>query len=62
MDYDLNMAEKAILKALGIDSESKEVNLEYAKIKKAQGKLRDYQVILDKILNSFKKEYRQIYF
>ena len=62
MDYDLNMAEKAILKALGIDSESKEVNLEYAKIKKAQGKLRDYQIILDKILNSFKKEYRQIYF
>lgn len=61
LNYDLVNAEKAVLKAINIDSLSKEANFELAKIKKSQGKLKDYQNILISILDEFKKEYRYSY-
>lgn len=60
LDYNLDKAERAVNKALNDFPNDKMANLEYAKIRKAQGNLKDYQNILNKILYEFKKEYRKI--
>lgn len=68
--YDLEKAEAAIENAIRENragytkSDSlcvydENILFEYAKIKKAQGKIKDYQESLREILNSFKKTYRE---
>ena len=58
MDYDLILADAAITRALALDPESDNAQLENARIKKAQGKTKDYQVALHSILGGFKQKYR----
>ena len=59
-DYNLSSAEMWIAKALELDPDNEISKLENAKIKKAQGKSRDYQMELGRILTSFKKRYRMM--
>ena len=58
MNYDLMRADAAITRALALDPESDNAQLENARIKKAQGKTKDYQVVLSRILSGFKQKYR----
>ncbi len=60
-NYELTKASGAITKALNLDKNNKRALLEHAKIKKAQGKTRDYQLVLGDILSAFKKDYRRIH-
>ncbi len=60
LDYDLEKAEQAILMALRLDEGDQRANLEYARIKKANGKIREYRAILHNILSGFKSGYRDI--
>ena len=57
-DYNLSGAELWIIKALECEPDNEIAKLEYAKIKKAQGKSRDYQMSLGEILEYFKKRSR----
>lgn len=59
LDYDLNRAYGAILKALNLAPTNDQARLELARIKKAQGKTKEYQKILTAILQGFKKKYRE---
>ncbi len=59
MDYDLPRAGNAALTALGLMPSDERARLEDARIKKAQGKLKEYQHILHGILKDFKKKYRE---
>lgn len=59
LDYDLARAFAAITRAKGLSPDNRKVNLEYAKIRKAQGRIRDYQTVLHDILTSFKEDYRE---
>ena len=61
MDYDVNKAQSAITKALSIDPKNDRARLENARIKKALGKTKDYQVALHNILKDFKGKYRELY-
>lgn len=56
-DYNLSAAEQWVTKALEADGDNEITKLEFAKIRKAQGKTRDYQISLNTILTSFKKRY-----
>ena len=58
-DYDLNKAHSAINAAMAIDPKSARVNLEYARIRKAQGRIKDYQVVLKGVLDNLKNRYRE---
>lgn len=58
-DYDLALAELAIEKALEADPDSEAAKLERARIKKAQGRTRDYQAGLNDVLASLKRKYRE---
>jgi len=58
MDYDLARADSAIVRALALEPEDDKAQLENARIKKAQGKTKDYQVSLHQILDGFKQKYR----
>ncbi len=58
LDYNLNMASSAITKALSLEPLSFSALTEQAKIKKAQGKIREYQLILNNILKELKKSSR----
>ncbi|MCL1863226.1 MAG: tetratricopeptide repeat protein [Defluviitaleaceae bacterium] len=57
-DYDMQLAEIAIKKALTISPENNIVRLENARIKKGLGRTREYQTSLNEILKSFKESYR----
>lgn len=59
LNYDLFKAEGAITKALNINANDKHALLEQARIKKGQGKTKDYQLILSDVLNYIKKDYRK---
>jgi thioredoxin-like negative regulator of GroEL len=54
------MADMAIARALAISPENERARLESARIKKALGKTRDYQGILNQILKGFKQSYREV--
>ncbi|MCL2616339.1 MAG: tetratricopeptide repeat protein [Defluviitaleaceae bacterium] len=58
-DYDLTKAENAVKRALSIDANYERANLEAAKIKKAQGKTKEYQTTLGNILSGFKASFRE---
>jgi len=58
LDYDLVRANSAAVKALGLAPDHPKALLEYARIQKAQGRMKDYQSILHQILKQFKDTYR----
>ena len=58
-DYNLSQAEASIRTAMEADPENELAKLELARIKKAQGKIREYQAGLNDVLNGFKKRYRE---
>ena len=60
LNYDMGRAERAALTALNMDKNNKPARLEMARIKKAQGKTKDYQKSLSQVLDTFKNEYRNI--
>ena len=60
MDYDLTKASGAITKALSLLPENPTALLEAARIRKAQGRIKEYQSGLNKILTKLKKNYREI--
>ena len=60
MDYDLQTANAAIVRALSLDGENERAKLESARIKKGLGKTREYQSILNSVLRGFKKKYREL--
>ncbi len=60
MDYNLEKAELSVQRALVIQNDDGRANLEFARIRKAQGKMKEYQNILRKILKAFKKSYREL--
>ena len=57
-NYNLDKALAIVEKALSIENNNEMAKLEEAKIKKAQGKLRDYQKIMDNILTRAKQDWR----
>ncbi|MCL2852356.1 MAG: tetratricopeptide repeat protein [Defluviitaleaceae bacterium] len=59
LDYDLTKAENAVKKALAIDPSHERARFESAKIKKAQGKTKEYQTTLGGILSGFKAGFRE---
>lgn len=59
-DYDLTKAHWAISRAIAMSPENVSVLLEQARIRKAQGRTKEYQDILHKILTKFKKDYRKM--
>jgi tetratricopeptide (TPR) repeat protein len=61
LDYDLPMADSAINRALAISPENERARLESARIKKALGRTREYQAVLNQVLNGFKQRYREVY-
>jgi len=58
-NYDHDKAHSAITTAIAIDPASARVNLEYARVRKAQGRIKDYQVILNRVLDGLKNRYRE---
>ena len=58
LDYDLGAARGAISTALSLAPDSARSLLEQARIRKAQGRTKDYQQILDGLLTQFKQDYR----
>ena len=58
-DYNLQQAEDSVLIALEVDPDNDLAKLELARIKKAQGRIRDYQAGLNDVLGGFKKRYRE---
>jgi tetratricopeptide (TPR) repeat protein len=58
-DYDLSRAEDAIKLAVNIAPGNPSVLLEHAALKKAQGKIKDYQALLRKTLSILKKAFRE---
>lgn len=60
LDYDLVKASSSISKALMIDANNELAQIENARIKKSQGKIKEYQNTLHVILNMFKKKYREM--
>lgn len=59
LDYDLLNAGNAIIRAVALAPDNERAKLENARIKKAQGKIKDYQVILREILSGIKRRYRE---
>ena len=57
-NYDLTRADAAIIQALTLSPDDDNTKLEDARIKKAQGKMKDYQTALHGILIGFKRKYR----
>ncbi|MCL2461044.1 MAG: tetratricopeptide repeat protein [Defluviitaleaceae bacterium] len=60
-NMDLQKAQSAIIKALAIDPEDDRARLEQARIKKDEGKGREYLAILHNMLKEFKGKYRETY-
>lgn len=61
LNYDLDEAHDAINNAIELEPDNERANLELARIKKAQGKTKDYQDVLHSILNKFKNMERDKY-
>jgi len=59
MDYDLYHAAGAIHKALALMPDNPAALLEQARIRKAQGRTKEYHVILNKILTKMKLDFRK---
>lgn len=59
LDYDLKRANNAIVAAINLAPDDPKVKLEYAKIRKAQGMIKDYQTLLSSVLKGFKRDYRE---
>ena len=59
-DYNIVRAQGSIGRALTTSPDSYAVLLENARIKKAQGRTKEYQDILHGILESLKKDYRKM--
>ena len=60
LDLDLGKASGAITKALSLSPENPAALLEQARVRKAQGRTKEYQGILNRILTRFKRDYREI--
>ena len=60
LDLDLGKASGAVTKALSLSPENPAALLEQAGIRKAQGRTKEYQGILNRILTKFKRDYREI--
>ena len=60
LDLGLGKASGAITKALSLSPENPAALLEQARIRKAQGRTKEYQGILNRILTRFKRDYREI--
>ena len=60
LDYDLPKAAAAITHALSLAPDNTAALLEQARIRKAQGRTKDYQNILQNILTTMKDEYRNV--
>ncbi|MCL2573300.1 MAG: tetratricopeptide repeat protein [Defluviitaleaceae bacterium] len=60
LDLDLGKASGAITKALSLSAENPAALLEQARIRKAQGRTKEYQGILGRILARFKRDYREM--
>ncbi len=60
LSYDYQKATSAITKALEINNLDDEARLEYALIKKSQGKIKDYQAVLKSIVHGVKSFYRDV--
>ncbi len=58
-EYNLLKAEGAIYKAYTLEPNNKEVLFEQSLIKKAQGKFKEYQSILSKVVQKTSEEYRE---
>lgn len=58
-DYNLLRAEASILKAHSLAPDNVEILFEQALIKKAQGKFKEYQNILSKIIQTYGNKYRE---
>ncbi|MCL2047123.1 MAG: hypothetical protein FWG87_00205 [Defluviitaleaceae bacterium] len=58
-DYAANRAEIAIQKALALSPDDNMVRLENARIKKALGRTREYQGVLNEVLRGFREGYRE---
>ncbi|MDR1532574.1 MAG: tetratricopeptide repeat protein [Clostridiales bacterium] len=59
LDYDIERANSAIVKALSLDPENDMARLENARIKKAMGRTKEYQSTLHQVLLGMKKKYRE---
>jgi tetratricopeptide (TPR) repeat protein len=59
LDYDLDRAHSAIVKALSLGPENDAARLESARIKKAMGRTKEYRQVLRQILTGMKKKYRE---
>ncbi len=59
LDYDLQKAYSAIVKALSIEADNEHALLEHARIKKAMGKTKEYQGVLNRLLTGFKEKIRE---
>jgi len=59
LDYDNDRAERAIIKALALAPDNPKIQLEHARIRKAQGRIKDYQAVLHKVLKGFKDRHRE---
>ncbi|MCL2576164.1 MAG: tetratricopeptide repeat protein [Defluviitaleaceae bacterium] len=59
MDYNLIRAAGAISKALSLSPENPNALLEQARIRKAEGRTKEYQGILRRILDKFKENFRK---
>ena len=62
LNNDFIKAEGAVCTALRFSGDDLAANLELAKIKRFQGKVKDYKLSINRILKSIKMEYRDIYF
>ena len=59
LDYDNAKAGGAITRALALSPENPAALLERARVEKVQGRIKDYQSVLNRILARFKKDYRE---
>jgi len=60
MNHNLIGATRAVTTALSLSPENATALLEQARISKVQGRVREHQGILSRILSKFKREYREI--
>jgi len=60
VNYDLTKALGAAQKAVSLAPDNRRAGLELARVRKAQGRIKDYQVALNRILSGFKNDYREM--
>ena len=59
LNLDMKEAETAITRALELNPDSERARMENARIKKGLGKTREYQAVMNDVLRSFRKGYRE---